>query len=268
MEVLPVEPVDADHAQLGARRRGARRDVLQAGEHVVDPHDRAPGRRLDDPGSGGRDERDARAGRERGRDEVVTVAVAVQRDEARAGLERARVERPRRDHGVGRPGDDHAAGVPRDLGGGRRHHARASSSARATTRSSNGSVRPPTIWPGLVTLAGDDHDVAGPRAARARRGSRRAGRASRSTALPARNAGEDLGDDRGRILGAGVVGGDVTRSAARAAISPIIGRFARSRSPPQPNTAITRPPGADELARRRRAPLRARRACARSRRAP
>ena len=36
---------------------------------------------------------------------------------------------------------------------------------------------------------------------------------------------------------------DVTtaRSASRAAIAPISGRLSRSRSPPQPNTQITRP---------------------------
>ena len=55
-------------------------------------------------------------------------------------------------------------------------------------------------------------------------------------------------------------------SASRAAIPPISGRFSRSRSPPQPKTAISRPVG--QLARRaqRRSP--ASRGCARSRPGP
>ena len=57
----------------------------------------------------------------------------------------------------------------------------------------------------------------------------------------------------------------ITRSASRAAISPISGRLARSRSPPAPKTTITRPVG--DLARGRAAPSPARPACARSRRA-
>ena len=56
----------------------------------------------------------------------------------------------------------------------------------------------------------------------------------------------------------------IARSASRAAISPIIGRLPRSRSPPQPNTTISRPRRHRRASPRWRAP--ARRACARSRR--
>ena len=40
----------------------------------------------------------------------------------------------------------------------------------------------------------------------------------------------------------------ITRSASRAAISPISGRFARSRSPPAPNTTSTRPDASSRAA--------------------
>ena len=57
-----------------------------------------------------------------------------------------------------------------------------------------------------------------------------------------RSPGEDLRDDRLRILAAGVVGGDDDPiGEASRPISPISGRFPRSRSPPHPKTQIEPP---------------------------
>jgi len=55
----------------------------------------------------------------------------------------------------------------------------------------------------------------------------------------------------------------MTTSAARVAISPMIGRLPGSRSPPQPNTTMSRPVTKGRSAQ---APFRARRACGRNRR--
>ena len=110
-------------------------------------------------------------------DEVVTVARGDERDEARARLERlasrwrttSRARRCRRRASV-------AAGERRDLARGQLHPS-APSSSRATTRSSNGRVRPPRRLAGLVALAGDHDDVARRGARRARRRWPRGGRA-------------------------------------------------------------------------------------------
>ena len=92
VEVFPVEPVTPTTSQVvrGSRRP---RQLLQPAQHVVDPHDalRPTGGAMP---SGLRHERDARACRERGADEVVAVALAAQRDEARAGLERGASRTP------------------------------------------------------------------------------------------------------------------------------------------------------------------------------
>ena len=57
-------------------------------------------------------------------------------------------------------------------------------------------------------------------------------------------------DDRSRVLGAGVVGGDDDEvGALRRRPSPMSGRFDGSRSPPQPNTTRTRPPPASSPGR-------------------
>ena len=76
-------------------------------------------------------------------------------------------------------------------------------------------------------------------ASRRPRGSPRRGRRSRCAGGAAARI---CGADRGGILGARiVVGDDRRRRRARVAISPIIGRLPASRSPPQPNTTISRP---------------------------
>ncbi len=97
VEVFPVEPVMPTTSPVV---RGSRRacQLLQPEQHVVDPHDGSAHGRCDAEGL--RHERDARAFREGGTDEFVAVAFAVQRDEARARFEEARVERPRRDERV------------------------------------------------------------------------------------------------------------------------------------------------------------------------
>ena len=79
-------------------------------------------------------------------DEVVAVARVAQRDEARAAVEPPRVERPRVDARAGvtvdAPAAPRARSPPRSA---RSRHA--SSSSRATTRSSNGTVTPLAVWP-------------------------------------------------------------------------------------------------------------------------
>ena len=123
---------------------------------------------------------------------------------------------------------------------------------------------------GLVTLPGDHDDVTGARLVAARRESRR--RRSSSTRGATRSgphAREHVAmRSRPGPRSAGCRWSRTATSPRRVATSPITGRLARSRSPPQPNTTSTRPPGAVERARRLRARSEARRACARSRRAP
>ncbi len=93
------------------------------------------------------------------------------------------------------------------------------------------------------------------------RGRRQLGR--RPRAAPRRRSSSTM------LAGSSVRGlSEVTtaRSASRAAISPMSGRLPRSRSPPQPNTTISRPVAAAPPAvAPPRSPARARRACARSR---
>ena len=99
----------------GRSRRKRARDLLQRDERVADVHERAS---VADAGHAGRSRgRRARprARVERGRDEVVTVARAAQRDEARAV---ARAHASRTPTTVGRRtgvADDAARGAARDL---------------------------------------------------------------------------------------------------------------------------------------------------------
>ena len=92
-----------------------------------------------------RDDRDRRTTRPRVGDEVVAVAVALQRDEATAGSETPRID------GVGVGG---GRGGPDQVAVGRlqdvlrvQAHPSASNSSRTTTRSSKGTVRFPIVWP-------------------------------------------------------------------------------------------------------------------------
>ena len=80
------------------------------------------------------------------------------------------------------------------------------------------------------------------------------------------DAGEDLVDDVGGLLGAGVVGGHDHEVGEPCRRAPISGRFWRSRSPPAPNTTITRPRSPTQRHQRRRSPPRDRQGCGRSRR--
>jgi hypothetical protein len=84
---------------------------------------------------------------------------------------------------------------------------------------------------GLMTLAGDDQDIAG--SERADRGADRLGAIADLPRVPA--AGQDLRADTGSSL-RGLSSVTMTSSASRSAISPICGRLPLSRSPPQPNT--------------------------------
>ncbi len=143
--VLPAEPVMPTTMTSPSAARATRpRSASAANASRPAPPRRARGATCSrDVG----DQRDLRAARERVGDEVVAVALGDERDEARAGLDDARVDRERRRAGAGRPCGQGAARDGRQLGGGQLHPS-APSSSRATTRSSNGSVRPSAkVWP-------------------------------------------------------------------------------------------------------------------------
>ena len=118
----------------------------------------------------------------------------------------------------------------------------ASSSSRATTRSSNGIDLVPELLVRLVALAGDRPPRRPPPPREAPAGSPRGGRARPRTRRPPPSRPVSISammasgsSDRGLSV--------VTtlRSAFAVAAAPIRERFARSRSPPQPNTRIRRP---------------------------
>ena len=145
------------------------------------------------------------------------------------------------------PADDRG-----DLGQGQLDHAippvGAPSARRATSRSSNGWTDAGDLLAGLVALAGDQHGVARPGRPRWPRRSPRPGRRSRRprpAAPPARPARRS---SMARRIAAGssergLSSVTISRSASRAATSPMSGRLPRSRSPPQPSTMISRPRG-------------------------
>jgi hypothetical protein len=100
-----------------------------------------------------------------------------------------------------------------------------------------------------VALARDDDDVLRPRLAE--------GQADRRTTVGLDDVGaaaldrarDDLLDDRERVFGPGLSLVMTVRSAVDVAAVPIEGRFARSRSPPQPNTTMTRPAASERAPR-------------------
>ena len=94
---------------------------------------------------------------------------------------------------------------------------------------------------GLVSLPGDDHDVARGRLPQRQPDRRSPVGLDHERAAALLRAGLDLGDDRQGILRARVVRGDDRQVRIPVAAAPIGERFARSRSPPQPNTRIRRP---------------------------
>ena len=124
--------------------------------------------------------------------------------------------------------------------------ARERSASRATVTSSNGSLRPssnswPCSWPLPATTITSPGPAASTASAIARRRS-----TSRSASAPAPAITSSMIASGSSLRGLSEV--TITRSARRRAASPISGRLARSRSPPAPNTATSRPAG--ELARR------------------
>ena len=126
-----------------------------------------------------------------------------------------------------------------------RSDAPASSADATTSRSSNVDHLVADGLGRLVALAGDHHDVAGPGHRRSPCGSPPRDRAPPSTRRGRRrHAAHHVGDDGGRVLGTWVVRchDDGVGQAGRRR-RPSRGRFVRSRSPPQPNTTITRPAG-------------------------
>ncbi len=148
---LPGRPADRDHVQIRSVEAKRSGNLLQRAERVADVHERAP-RSEPGPVESRRhlecviDKRDMRARVERGRHEIVPVACPSERDEARARGECSRIERPRVD---GRTGvTDHTTQrAPGDLPSRELAHRHAASSSAATTRSSNGVVTPPRVWP-------------------------------------------------------------------------------------------------------------------------
>ena len=134
MLVLPTEPVTPRMVALApVARRAAER--LERREHVVDQHMRSVDRL--------RDDRSGSTGGKGAVDELVAVMDRARHgDEQVAGPDLAAVEGDAGDF-EGRAG--RAAGRGRDfVGGPERAHA---AHSRATSASSNGSTRSPTIWP-------------------------------------------------------------------------------------------------------------------------
>ncbi len=91
--------------------------------------------------------------------------------------------------------------------------------------------------PGLVTLAGDDDDIAG--AEHADTGGDRLGAVA--DLAGARRGDENFGADRLGALGARVVVGDDDDVGLLDRDDPMIGRLPLSRSPPQPMTQMSLP---------------------------
>ena len=124
---------------------------------------------------------------------------------------------------------------------------RRASASRATTTSSNGNDAVADHLVLLVPLAGDQHQIARPRqldrsgdrlapiddgsapAARCRAACRRVSPRRTSSMMRFGSSVRGLSD----VM--------TTTSLKRPATAPISGRFVRSRSPPQPNTVISRP---------------------------
>ena len=262
VDVFPVEPATATTSRSVRSARTDRATSCSARKRVVD-HARARG--PDDCAS---------HGVELARSTSATCAPAsnaartkswpsrcvAQRDEARARVERDASRTPTIGHA--------RVGIAVDVAAGARARSRPRSSR--SCRASELFARDDPVVERhrhAVRRSGRSRDPCrrsrrrrrrAPRAAR--RGSRRAGRARpRAARALGRTPGEHVGRDRRRVLGTRVVGGehrDVAEAASRR--SPITGRLARSRSPPQPKTTSTRPSGRRERARRVAAPIRER----------
>src|SRR6202030_940737 len=83
-----------DDVQLRTVESQGARDLLQRDQRVTDVNERASVAEVGHPGEVVVDERDAGARVERGGTEIVAVARAAQRHEARTVCEQTRVERP------------------------------------------------------------------------------------------------------------------------------------------------------------------------------
>ena len=121
-----------------------------------------------------------------------------------------------------------------------RPHAATSRQSRAQRHGRRTALDAGDFLVGLVALAGDQHDVVGAGAPSACAIAQR-GRAALSRAGQVAEAGEDVGHDGVAVFGARIVVGDDDQvGARRSAKAAICGRLPRSRSPPQPNTQISR----------------------------
>ena len=204
VDVLPVDPVMAT-TRRPRPRRTSRGDRAEGGDRRVDPDDRSgrhPHRVQPCHARGGRPRR--RPPARRSANSRAVRPLAGQGDEEVARRDGARVDRDA-GHGRVRAGRG-AARDGGDLAGRERDHAApasAESASRATSRSSNGIVRSASSWPcscPLPAMTTTSPGAAIPTA--------------RSIAVAAvdldvhREAGGDVGDDRGRVLAARVVGCD------------------------------------------------------------
>ena len=170
---------------------------------------------------------------------------ATDRGEREAGPRRRESRRP--SPSPRRGSDQPAPGQPQRTC--RSHSAigtRTSRSSRTTSRSSKGSSGRRTAGPvrGLSRRRGRRR----PLAPSERRGDGLAAVDDRDdTAAASRAPTSTSATIAAGILTARVVGRDNVRSARRVAISPICGRFDRSRSPPQPNTVDRRFDAVDRI---------------------
>ena len=222
-EVLPTEPVIPTTRAPSVAPPGAG-ERLQRRERVLDREDPAPRHRGAFARTGGMRPRSGRTRRPRRRPRARRRRTRRRRRARRAGRRRGR---RRRSRGVDRRpprragaalGDDLGARRRGDLLGARFIAAGRSSAARSSPRGAQLLAGDLAVVEGdlaavlellalLVALAGDHDRVAGPARSKASAiAARRSG--STSTPPPSPDPGEDLGDDRLRVLGARVVGGD------------------------------------------------------------
>src|SRR5207253_3186749 len=224
---------DADHRHGGQPLPGGGAEGGEGGGGVVDEHET-------DAFHGARHHRPGGAPVEGVAHEVVPVALRPQGHEQRPRRQRAGVDGIGRGDGVGVAAEDVPAGRRGDVGQGQAHAAvpgssgpqpsRASSS-RATTRSSNGTVTPPAVWPCSWPLPATTTTSPGARPVSAARMARRRSATTIGWApdgMPATTSSMMARGSSERGLS------EVTTitSASPAAAFPMAGRLARSRSPP------------------------------------
>ena len=264
--------VIADDGRVGEALAGRRgRVAASAASGSRDAHDAAPRRRRAMPAgtSTGRDTSAIVAPlSERVGDEVVTVALGPERDEAAPGRRATRESIANDDRErVGRVPATSSPPVASTISAAVSRTTGPPAPRARRPRSSNGSVIPAIVWPVSWPFPAITHDVAGCAASECGADRERGDRAPRPRACPSRSSPRARGvGDRAGILGARVVGRQddevgAAAGGARPSAAACPGRGRR-------RSRTRRAPGGRPRARvPRRARTRARRACARSRRA-